>query len=137
MIIIMVLASIVVGLAAGAIVAVVLLQRQHQSAVAQREQLSEQQLQAQLDAQAAAVDAAVRQVLHEREATATATAAAVTADREATVTAAVEQWRERWPAFVPLPHPSPRNQGWFKRNPWFADELLPKLRRRVRRVIGS
>lgn len=58
-------------------------------------------------------------------------------DAPRTVTAAVERWRDRWPAAVPLPHPSPRNQGWFKRNPWFADELLPKLRRRVRRVIGS
>lgn len=37
---------------------------------------------------------------------------------------------------VPLPHPSPRNQPWTKRNPWFASEVLPSLRRRVRKALG-
>jgi uracil-DNA glycosylase len=32
---------------------------------------------------------------------------------------------------LPLPHPSWRNTGWLKRNPWFEAELLPDLRRRV------
>ncbi|HMM65668.1 MAG TPA: uracil-DNA glycosylase family protein [Dokdonella sp.] len=36
------------------------------------------------------------------------------------------------PRYLPLPHPSPRNVAWFKRNPWFEDALLPTLRRRVR-----
>lgn len=90
MILIVVLASIVVGLAAGAVVAAVAVRRHHQGLLAAQQDLAEQQVQAQLDAQAAAVDAAVRQVLTEREATASATAAAVTADREATVTAAVQ-----------------------------------------------
>jgi DNA recombination protein RmuC len=90
MIIIMVLASIVVGLAAGAIATVVLVRKQHQLTIDNHQQLADQQVHAQLEAQAAAVDAAVRQVLLERGATASATAAAVTADREATVTAAVE-----------------------------------------------
>lgn len=30
--------------------------------------------------------------------------------------------------FFPLPHPSPRNQGWFKRQPWFEEEVIPALR---------
>jgi uracil-DNA glycosylase len=30
-----------------------------------------------------------------------------------------------------LPHPSPRNQAWLKRNPWFESDLLPILRREV------
>jgi len=33
--------------------------------------------------------------------------------------------------FIPLPHPSWRNTGWLKRNPWFDAELLPELRKRV------
>ncbi len=33
---------------------------------------------------------------------------------------------------LPMPHPSWRNSGWLKRNPWFEAELLPELRRRVR-----
>ena len=37
---------------------------------------------------------------------------------------------------VPLPHPSWRNSGWLKRNPWFEAELLPVLRADVRRLVG-
>ena len=47
------------------------------------------------------------------------------------VTATVQAWREYWPAIVPLPHPSPRNNLWLRRNPWFERELLPQLRARV------
>ena len=36
---------------------------------------------------------------------------------------------------MPLPHPSWRNSGWLKRNPWFAEELLPDLRRRVEGLL--
>lgn len=41
-----------------------------------------------------------------------------------------------WPAYLvdnqlPLPHPSPRNQMWLRRNPWFEAELLPELQTRV------
>ena len=36
------------------------------------------------------------------------------------------------PAYLPLPHPSPRNTPWFKRNPWFEQDLLPVLRERIR-----
>jgi len=34
-----------------------------------------------------------------------------------------------------LPHPSPRNNLWLKRNPWFEEELLPILRKRVAEVL--
>lgn len=37
----------------------------------------------------------------------------------------------------PLPHPSWRNTGWLKRNPWFEAELLPELRRDVARVLEA
>jgi len=47
------------------------------------------------------------------------------------VTEAVRGWRDHAPGVFPLPHPSWRNTGWLKRNPWFADELLPDLRRAV------
>lgn len=40
------------------------------------------------------------------------------------------------PSLVPLPHPSPRNTAWFQRHPWFADEVLPTLRARVREVLA-
>lgn len=53
------------------------------------------------------------------------------------VTAAVQSWRDRWPDVVPLPHPSPRNNLWLKRNPWFEETLLPALRARVAEVLDD
>lgn len=49
----------------------------------------------------------------------------------ATVTEAVRRWRSHADRFIPLPHPSWRNTGWLKRNPWFEAELLPELRKRA------
>ena len=39
------------------------------------------------------------------------------------------------PRYLPLPHPSWRNNGWIKANPWFEKDLLPALRREVRRLL--
>lgn len=52
------------------------------------------------------------------------------------LTELVRSWRDHWPALVPLPHPSPRNNIWLKRNPWFARDLLPQLRKRVARILA-
>lgn len=52
------------------------------------------------------------------------------------VTEAVRRWREFWPERVPLPHPSPRNNRWLRKNPWFEAELLPQLRQRVAFILG-
>ncbi|MDY0147180.1 MAG: uracil-DNA glycosylase family protein [Halothiobacillus sp.] len=52
------------------------------------------------------------------------------------LTEQVLAWREHWPDKVLLPHPSPRNQLWLKRNPWFERELVPELQARVAAVIG-
>jgi uracil-DNA glycosylase len=52
---------------------------------------------------------------------------------------AVRNWRlglAQSPAVIPLPHPSWRNSGWLKRNPWFAAELLPELKRRVAGLLA-
>ena len=40
------------------------------------------------------------------------------------------------PTVVVLPHPSPRNQLWLRRNPWFEAEQLPVLRQRVMNLLG-
>ncbi|KGJ05186.1 Uracil-DNA glycosylase [Paracoccus halophilus] len=47
---------------------------------------------------------------------------------KAGVTATVAAWRDHAPHIFPLPHPSWRNTGWLRRNPWFEAELLPALR---------
>jgi uracil-DNA glycosylase len=50
------------------------------------------------------------------------------------LTTAVRNWRHGYalrPRILPLPHPSWRNNAWLKKHPWFAEELLPVLRREV------
>lgn len=51
------------------------------------------------------------------------------------VTETVQRWREFLPACLPMPHPSPRNQMWLKRNPWFEQEQVPELRLRLREMF--
>lgn len=57
-------------------------------------------------------------------------------DEGTTLTATVQAWRRNWPRVLPLPHPSPRNNIWLKRNPWFEQEVLPALRARVVEVLA-
>ncbi len=54
----------------------------------------------------------------------------------ATLTATVAAWRDYLPDYLPLPHPSWRNNAWLKKNPWFEEEVLPELRRRVAELVA-
>lgn len=61
--------------------------------------------------------------------------------RMGSMTETVSEWRRylltnQSPAVLPLPHPSWRNSGWLKRNPWFEAELLPVLRDRVKMLVS-
>lgn len=47
------------------------------------------------------------------------------------LTSTVRAYREYLPRFLPLAHPSPRNQLWLKKNPWFESEVVPELRNRL------
>lgn len=58
-------------------------------------------------------------------------------DERADLTETVRRWREHWPAIVPLPHPSPRNNGWLAHNAWFERELVPRLKARVAEIVGE
>jgi uracil-DNA glycosylase len=40
------------------------------------------------------------------------------------------------PRWFPLPHPSPRNRLWLRRNPWFEATVLPALRRRIAPLLA-
>lgn len=55
----------------------------------------------------------------------------------ASLTDAVKSWRDHWPRILLLPHPSPRNNLWFRRNPWFETEVLPALRARVAELLET
>ena len=61
--------------------------------------------------------------------------------RRPSLTETVKDWRAIWDAsasqkVLPLPHPSWRNSGWLKQNPWFEMDLLPFLRSEIRYRIG-
>lgn len=53
-----------------------------------------------------------------------------------TLAARVQRYRDFAPRYLPLPHPSPRNTLWLRRNPWFEAEVVPALRSRVRELLG-
>ncbi len=58
-------------------------------------------------------------------------------DEQGTLTETVQAWQKHWPEIVPLPHPSPRNNLWLKRNPWFEQEILPVLQQRVANILEN
>lgn len=52
-----------------------------------------------------------------------------------TLTETVKNYTAYLPAYFPLPHPSPRNSGWFTKNPWFEGTVLPQLRELVSQIL--
>ncbi|MCH9693567.1 MAG: uracil-DNA glycosylase family protein [Gammaproteobacteria bacterium] len=58
-------------------------------------------------------------------------------DSRKNLTETVRAWKDYGPHVIPLPHPSPRNNIWLKKNPWFAKSLLPALRRRTRKALAA
>jgi uracil-DNA glycosylase len=57
-------------------------------------------------------------------------------EAKSTLTETVENFEEYLPRVIVLPHPSPRNNIWQAKNPWFAKKILPKLRKKVGEIIG-
>ena len=53
------------------------------------------------------------------------------------MTETVKAWRSYAPKYIALPHPSWRNNGWLKKNPWFERDVLPSLRKRVQASLSS
>ncbi len=55
--------------------------------------------------------------------------------RHKTLTERVQNWRDFAPVHFVLPHPSPRNQLWLKKNSWFEAETVPALRERIESIL--
>lgn len=48
--------------------------------------------------------------------------------RKATLGDTVKAWKEYLPlGYLPLAHPSPRNQPWLVKNPWFEEKLVQEF----------
>ncbi|GLQ73194.1 uracil-DNA glycosylase family protein [Vibrio penaeicida] len=56
-------------------------------------------------------------------------------DRPKTLTDTVKDWQTWAPEYLPLPHPSPRNTLWLKRNPWFEAEVVPFIQKTVLQAL--
>lgn len=57
--------------------------------------------------------------------------------RHKTLTETVRDWDSFGDEIIPLPHPSPRNNIWMKKNQWFENDVLPELKRRVKIAIQT
>ncbi len=55
--------------------------------------------------------------------------------KKGNLTETVKNYQAYLPGYLPLPHPSPRNRFWLKKNSWFEEEVLPVLRGKVRELI--
>ena len=53
----------------------------------------------------------------------------------ASLTQVVKDYRDYLPEFFPLVHPSPRNQIWMKKNPWFNETVIPDLQKLVAQIM--
>ncbi len=52
-----------------------------------------------------------------------------------TLTDTVQDFQSYLPQYFPLPHPSPRNNIWQAKNPWFGTDVLPELKKRVQAIF--
>lgn len=57
--------------------------------------------------------------------------------RKKTLAETVRACKEYLPEYLPLPHPSPRNRLWLKKNAWFEKELIPLVRRCVKKALHA
>jgi Uracil-DNA glycosylase len=56
--------------------------------------------------------------------------------RKSSLAETAKAWRLYAPQYIPLPHPSPRNQPWFKRHEWFEEQLVPMLQSRIKTLLA-
>lgn len=54
-----------------------------------------------------------------------------------TLTEIVKNYHDYLPNYIPLPHPSPRNNIWQKKNKWFKESLIQVLQEKVKSLLGD
>ncbi|WP_404400585.1 uracil-DNA glycosylase family protein [Idiomarina seosinensis] len=55
---------------------------------------------------------------------------------EKTLTERVQNWQRYLDyGVLPLPHPSPRNNIWLRKNPWFEQQVVPTLKERIAQLL--
>ncbi|GHA66781.1 uracil-DNA glycosylase family protein [Pontibacter akesuensis] len=54
---------------------------------------------------------------------------------KATLTETVTNWHQYLPQYMPMPHPSPLNQFWLRRHPWFEADAVPYVRQLVQQIL--
>jgi uracil-DNA glycosylase len=57
------------------------------------------------------------------------------AEAKNNLTLTVKSYKDYLPKFLPLVHPSPLNFRWQAKNPWFEKEVVPDVRRRVKKIL--
>ncbi|MGN0446400.1 MAG: uracil-DNA glycosylase family protein [Acutalibacteraceae bacterium] len=56
-------------------------------------------------------------------------------NKKKNLTETVAAYKEYLPKYFPIVHPSPLNFRWQARNPWFEEEVVPELQKRVREIL--
>lgn len=60
----------------------------------------------------------------------------IPSDAKASLTKTIQDWKILLPTVLTLPHPSPRNNRWLKQNPWFEQDVLPRLKARAGELLA-
>lgn len=55
--------------------------------------------------------------------------------RQVRITDVIQNYQSYLPKYLPIVHPSPRNNIWLKRNPWFEQEVIPELQKKVQAIM--
>ncbi|MCB0408516.1 MAG: uracil-DNA glycosylase family protein [Bdellovibrionales bacterium] len=56
-------------------------------------------------------------------------------DPQENLTERVKNWKSYLPDYFVLPHPSPRNNIWLKKNKWFEKKTLPDLKKQIKKAL--
>ncbi len=56
-------------------------------------------------------------------------------DKKQNLTETVYNYKQYLPRYFPIVHPSPLNFRWYNKNPWFIEEVVPELQKRVKEIL--